>query len=147
MDTPEQVEAYLASHPEPKQTDLRELHAHMLAEFPECKLWFSDGTNDDGKVVANPNIGYGAYTITYANGSSREFYRIGLSANTAGISVYVLGLDDKTYLRRTYGASIGKAGVTGYCIKFKRLSDINVGALHSAIRDGITADTSGRGST
>ena len=55
--------------------------------------------NEDGKVVANPNIGYGLYTIAYANGSSREFYRIGLSANTTGISVYVLGLDDKTYRR------------------------------------------------
>ena len=104
MDVPEQVEAYLASQPEPKQADLRRLHAHILAEFPGCRLWFTDGTNADGKVVANPNIGYGAYTITYADGSSREFYRIGLSANTAGISVYVLGLDDKTYLRAPMAA-------------------------------------------
>ena len=95
MDVPEQVEAYLASQPEPKQADLRRLHAHILAEYPGCRLWFTDGTNADGKVVANPNIGYGACTITYADGSSREFYRIGLSASTAGISVYVLGLDDK----------------------------------------------------
>jgi hypothetical protein len=98
MDVPEQVEAYLASQPEPKQADLRRLHADILAESPGCRLWFTDGTNADGKVVANPNIGYGVYTITYADGSSREFYRIGLSANTTGISVYVLGLDDKTYL-------------------------------------------------
>jgi Domain of unknown function (DU1801) len=145
MDTAERVEAYLASQPEPKQTDLRQLHAHMLADFPECELWFNDGTNEDGKVVANPNIGYGVYTRTYADGSSREFYRIGLSANTTGISVYVLGLNDKTYLTRTYGASIGKASVTGYCIKFKRLSDINAEALHAAIRYGITVDRTSRG--
>ncbi len=90
--------------------------------------------------MANPNIGYGAYTITYADGSTREFYRIGLSANTTGISVYVLGLDDKTYLARTYGASIGKASVTGYCIRFRRLSDIDAEALHAAIRHGMTVD-------
>ncbi len=143
MDIPEQVEAYLASQPEPKQTDLRRLHAHLLAEFPACRLWFSDGTNEAGKVVSNPSIGYGGYTITYADGSSREFYRIGLSANTTGISVYVLGLDDKTYLARTYGASIGKASVTGYCIKFKRLPDINTDALHAAIRHGMTLDQAG----
>jgi hypothetical protein len=112
----------------------------VLAEFPERRLWFTDGTNSDGKVVANPNIGYGAYTITYANGSSREFYRIGLSANTAGISVYVLGLDDKTYLARTYGASIGKASVTGYCIRFAHLSDIDVEVLQAAIRYGMALD-------
>jgi len=143
MDTRERVEAYLAGQPEPKQTDLRQLHARMLADFPECRLWFDDGTNEDGKVVSNPNIGYGRYTITYANGSSREFYRIGLSANTTGISVYVLGLDDKTYLSRTYGASIGTASVTGYCIKFKRLSAINAETLHAAIRYGMTVDENG----
>ena len=143
MDTPERVEAYLAGQPEPKQTDLRQLHARMLADFPECRLWFDDGTNEDGKVVSNPNIGYGRYTITYANGSSREFYRIGLSATTTGISVYVLGLDDKTYLPRTVGTSIGAASVTGYCIKFKRLSVINAETLHAAIRHGMTVDQNG----
>ena len=108
MDTAERVEAYLASQPEPKQTDHRQLHAHMLAHFPECRLWFNDGTNENGKVVANANIGYGDYTISYADGSSREFYRIGMSANTRGISVYVLGLADKTYLTRTYGGHAAK---------------------------------------
>ena len=140
MEIAERVEAYLAGQPEPKQTDLRQLHARMLAEFPESRLWFIDGTNEDGKVVANPNIGYGVYTISYADGSSREFYRIGLSANTTGISVYVLGLDDKTYLARTYGASIGKASVTGYCIKFRDLSAIDVDVLMAAIGHGLTLD-------
>ena len=143
MDVPERIDAYLTSQPEPKQSDLRHLHARMLVEFPGCRLWFTDGTNEDGKVVANPNIGYGVYTITYADGSSREFYRIGVSANTAGISVYVLGLDDKTYLARTYGASIGKASVTGYCIKFRRLSAINADALQAAIRHGMTVHQTG----
>src|SRR6476659_7685392 len=143
MDVPEQVEAYLVSQPEPKQADLRRLHAHILAEFPGCRLWFTDGTNADGKVVANPNIGYGAYTITYADGSSREFYSIGLSANTTGISVYVLGLDDKTYLARTYGGSIGKASVTGYCIKFRHLAVINVDVLQAAIQYGMSVHQAG----
>ena len=143
MEIAEQVEAYLASQRESKQADLRELHARMLAEFPACRLWFTDGTDDTGKVVANPNIGYGEHTIHYADGSSREFYRIGLSANTSGISVYVLGLDDKTYLTRTYGDSIGKAGVTGYCIRFKRLADIDVEVLQAAIRHGMTLGQTG----
>ena len=138
MNIRERVEAYLASQPEPKQGDLRRLHQAVLEDFPDARLWFNDGTDEDGKVVANPNVGYGAYTIAYADGSSREFYRIGLSANTTGISVYVLGLDDKTYLTRTYGASIGRATVTGYCIKFRRLSGVNSGTLLAAIRHGMT---------
>jgi hypothetical protein len=143
MEIFDQVEAYLASQPEPKQADLRQLHTHMLASFPECRLWFSDGTNADGKVVANPTIGYGAYTIIYADGSSREFFRIGLSANTTGISIYVLGLDDKTYLTRTYSPSMGKASITGYCIKFRRLAAIDVDVLQTAIHHGMTVDRTG----
>ncbi|WP_395728591.1 DUF1801 domain-containing protein [Nakamurella sp.] len=142
-DIPAQIEAYLASHPEPKQADLRRLHAHMVAEYPDCRLWFNDGRNESGKVVANPNIGYGVYPISYADGSSREFYRIGLSANTSGISVYVLGLDDKSFLMRTYGASIGKATITGYCIKFRRLSAIDTEVLQSAIRHRMHVDGAG----
>jgi hypothetical protein len=140
MEMHERVEAYLASQPQPKQADLRELHGRILAEFPGCRLWFNDGTNESGKVVANPNVGYGRYTMSYADGSSREFYRIGLSANTTGISVYVLGLDDKAFLARTYGASIGKASVTGYCIKFRDLSAIDVDVLMAAIGHGLTLD-------
>src|SRR6476469_9774746 len=143
MEIPERVEAYLAGQPQPKQADLRQLHALVLAQFPDCRLWFDDGTNEDGKVVANPNIGYGGYTISYADGSSREFYRIGLSANTTGISVYVLGLDDKTYLPRTVGAAIGKASVTGYCIKFRHLAVINVDVLQAAIQYGMSVHQAG----
>lgn len=93
--------------------------------------------------MSNPNIGYGGYTITYADWSSREFYRIGLSANTTGISVYVLGLDDKTFLARTYGGSIGKARVTGYCIKFRNIAAINVDALQAAIQYGMSVHQAG----
>jgi hypothetical protein len=104
--------------------------------MPACKLWFLDGKNSDHKTVSNPNIGHGLHAIKYTDGKTREFYQIGLSANKTGISVYILGLDDKTYLAKTYGKTIGKASVTGYCIKFKTLRDINIEILEAAIRDG-----------
>lgn len=136
MNVKEQIKAYLASQPEAKRDDMQALHKAILKISPECKLWFLDGKDDKGKVVSNPNIGYGAYTITYKNGSTREFYQIGLSANTTGISVYILGFKDKTYLAQTYGKTIGKASVTGYCIKFKALKDIHMSVLETAMRDG-----------
>lgn len=134
MSIQEQIEAYIASQPEQKRTEMQTLHERILQISPECKLWFTDGKNEAGKVVANPNIGYGFYTIQYADGTSREFFKIGLSANTTGISVYILGLEDKTYLSRTYGETLGKASVTGYCIKFKTLKNIHLDVLETAIR-------------
>lgn len=135
MKVEEQIENYILSQSIVKQRDMLELHRTILNIMPTCKLWFLDGKNDDGKIVSNPNIGYGSYDINYANGTTKEFYRIGLSANTTGISVYILGIDDKTYLAQTYGEKIGKASVTGYCIKFKTLKDINIEILEEAIRD------------
>jgi hypothetical protein len=103
---------------------------------PGCRLWFLDGKNEENKVVSNPNIGYGLHTLKYTDGKTKAFYRIGISANTTGISVYIMGIDDKTYLAKTYGKKIGKATVTGYCIKFKALKDINSEMLLAAIKEG-----------
>jgi hypothetical protein len=139
LNVEEQIEAYIASQPEPKRSDMQSLHELTLQLLPEGRLWFTDGKNSEGKVVANPNIGYGSYTINYADGSTKEFYQIGLSANTSGISVYILGLDDKTYLAKTFGSTIGKAAVSGYCIKFKALKNINIDVLQAAIRYGVNA--------
>ena len=134
-----EIKKYIASQPEPKRSDMQALHSRILKIMPGDKLWFLDGKNSDNKTVSNPNIGYGIQTIEYAGGKTREFYQIGLSANTTGISVYILGIKDKKYLARTYGAKIGKANVTGYCIKFKSLKDVNIDVLESAIRYGIDA--------
>jgi hypothetical protein len=139
MNVQKQIAAYITSQPEPKRNDMQELHSSILQVMPACKLWFLDGKDDKGKIVSNPNIGYGSYTIKYADETTREFYQIGLSANTTGISVYVMGIKDKKYLAQTYGKHLGKASVTGYCIKFKTLKDINTKILEAAIRYGVNA--------
>lgn len=136
MNVQEQITEYLASLPEPKRADVEALHRMILRVEPNCKLWFLDGTNSEGKVVSNPNIGYGSRDHKYADGTTSEFYQIGLSANKTGISVYILGIEDKKYLSDTYAKTLGKATVTGYCIKFKKLADINPNTLEAAIRFG-----------
>ena len=137
MNVEEQIEDYITSQPEPKCSDMQALHRIIQGVMPACKLWFLDGKNSENKTVSNPNIGYGLQTIKYADGTNREFYQIGLSANTTGISVYILGIEDKKYLAQTYGRVLGKASVTGYCIRFKTLKDINIEILEAAIRDGV----------
>lgn len=145
MNVQEQIQEYIESHAEPKRSDLQVLHECILQISLACKLWFLDGKNSEGKVVSNPNIGYGSRPHKYADGTLREFYQIGLSANKTGISVYILGLEDKTFLSVTYAKDLGKASVTGYCIRFKTLKDISIDVLEAAIRDGleVSRQTSG----
>jgi hypothetical protein len=137
MNVQEPIENYIASQPEPKRSDMRELHRLMLRVLPECRLWFEDGKDSEGKTVSNPTIGYGFQILKYANGKTREFFQIGISANITGISVYILGIKDKSYLTQTYGKLLGKAKVTGYCIRFNALKDINIDVLEAAIRYGV----------
>jgi len=139
MEVQEQIKKFITSQPEPKRSDMRELHRLILQVSPECKLWFFDGKDSKNRTVSNPTIGYGLYTIKYANGKSREFFQIGVSGNKTGISVYILGLKDKNYLAKAYGKKLGRASVTEYCIRFKALKDINIDTLEAAIRYGLAA--------
>lgn len=141
MNSQEQIDAYIATQPDPKRTDLDVLHKRIRQLVPAGSLWFLDGKDATGKTVTNPTIGYGLQTLHYADGKTKAFYQIGLSANKAGISVYILGLKDKTYLAQTYGKKLGKARVTGYCIKFKTLADVDSDLLETAIRDGLEQTT------
>lgn len=133
MNVKEQINRYISGQSQPKSGEMLDLHRRINEISPNCKLWFLDGRNNEGKIVSNPNIGYGSRTIKYANGDQKEFYQVGLSANTTGISVYIIGLDDKQYLSKNYGDRLGKAKITGYCIKFKSLKDVNTETLEEII--------------
>ncbi len=145
MTTQEQIDDYIAGQSPPKSGEMRDLHRLITGMAPGCRLWFLDGRNSEGKVVSNPNIGYGQQVMDYANGEAREFYQVGFSANTGGITVYVMGLADRKYLAETYGDRLGKAKVTGYCIKFRSLGDVDAGVLEEIIADamGRRAETGG----
>jgi hypothetical protein len=136
MKLEDQILKHIASYPEPKRSEIQELHNVIQEIMPACKLWFLDGKDANGKMVTNPDIGYGLQTLKYTDGKTKEFYQVGISATKTGISVYIIGIEDKKFLSNTFGEKIGKASVTGYCIKFKTLKDINLDVLKEAVRFG-----------
>lgn len=137
MAVEEQINQHLDSLPEAKRRDMRSLHSAILTMYPGCKLWFFDGKDGSGKVVSNPSIGYGTLRKQYASGQTKDSFQAGISANSGGLSVYIMGLDNRTYLPKKYGKLLGKAKVSGYCIKFNTLEDIDLQVLKEAIQDGI----------
>jgi len=133
MDETTHIHSYLSTLPESKKSEMEELHKRILTLFPGCKLWFMDGKNNENKIVTNPNIGYGEYTITYADGKARPFYKIGISSTSKGISVYLMGIENKNFLKESVGSRLGKAKISGYCISFKSLNEINLDVLDETI--------------
>jgi len=141
MNVHEQIARYISDLPRSKSEEMLDLHRRITSMSPDCRLWFLDGRNADGKVVSNPNIGYGAQMIRYAKGGQREFYKVGLSANESGISIYIMGVDDKTYLAETYGSRLGKATITGYCIRFRTAKGLDAGVLDEIIAEALGVAT------
>lgn len=131
-----EIENYFSGIPEPKRKDLEHLHIQILRMFSNPRCWYLDGKNEEGKVVSNPNVGYGSCFLKLAGGKTREFYQVGLSANTAGISIYLMGLNDSNFLV-SHALSLGKAKITSYVIRFKKLADLNESVLLEVIREGI----------
>ncbi|MFM1915531.1 MAG: hypothetical protein RLZZ531_1200 [Bacteroidota bacterium] len=137
MEIERQILQFIALLEDTKQQDFRSLHELMRSILPNGKLWMEDGKNEEGKVVTNPTIGYGQQTMLLAKGKSREMFQIGISANTSGISIYLIGIRNKLDLAEQFGQKLGKAKVSGYCIKFKQLADLELTVLEEVLRLGI----------
>jgi hypothetical protein len=128
------IEQHFQNLPSPKAEALRGLYQLLREEIPQAELHFFDGRNEAGKVVTNPTIGFGKTRIHYTNGSFQDTFRIGICATSTGLSMYILGLEDKKFLNEFLGDRLGKAKITGYAIGFKKTSDIDLSVLRDLIR-------------
>ena len=133
MSTQQLIQDYLNSLTDAKKSDLTTIHDLVLSLHPHIELSFDSGKNSENITVSNPSIGYGTYMHRYANGDIKPMYALGISANTSGISIYCLNLKDRNILKDQFGPSIGKAKITGYCINFKTLNDLNFETLKDVI--------------
>ncbi len=122
MTVQKQIKEYLAAQPEPKRSEMQELHDMILALMPACKLWFLDGKDEKEKLSPTQILDMVAKPFNTPMEKPGDFYQIGVSANTTGISVYIMGVDDKKYLAQTFGRDLGKASVTGLLHQIQNVS-------------------------
>ncbi len=128
------IEAHFALLPSPKKEELCALYEIISEEMKSEPISFFDGKNENGKTIANPTIGFGETMLQYANGKKREIFRIGICATASGLSIHILGITDKTFLKNFLGDRLGKVKITGYCIQFKKMKDIDREVLKSLLR-------------
>jgi len=114
---------YIAAAPEPKRAELAQLDALIRRTVPAFEPF-----------MAGRMIGYGKYHYRYESGREGESCRIGLAANKTGFSVYVTCVDENGWLVEQWKDRLGKADVGKSCIRFKRLSDIDLDALTTILR-------------
>jgi uncharacterized protein YdhG (YjbR/CyaY superfamily) len=115
-------EAYIEALPEPRRSQVRELHELIRKSAPDLAPYIQSGM-----------LGYGTYRYRSASGREGDWCRVGLASNKATISLHVLMADESGRLE-AYKDRLPKADVGRSCVRFKRLEDVDVGVLEELIR-------------
>lgn len=116
-------EEYIAMIPEPRRQEIETLHALIQKTVPRLKPRILSGM-----------IGYGTYHYRYASGREGDWSLIALASQKNYISVYVCAMEKDSYLAETYKDKLPKASIGKSCIRFKKLSDIDLSVLMEIIK-------------
>jgi hypothetical protein len=119
------VKDYIASLKDEQMTKDSQVLMDMMHQISghDPKKW-NEGT-----------IGYDAYHYKYSSGREGDCFVIGFYPRKGKITVYLM---DGTGRCSDLLTKLGKHTTTGYCIYFKRLSDIELPILEQILRQSYT---------
>lgn len=114
------VEAFLATiEPESKRQD-----SFDLLEI------FKEVTGKEARMWGNSIVGFGKYTMTYADGKKRNWASTGFSPRKQSFTIYITnGFDEYQGLL----ANLGKHTTSKVCVYVKKLADIDEAVLRKLI--------------
>ncbi len=119
---------YIESLPEPRRSEMRELHQLITKTAPKLKPKMWGG-----------GIGYGSYHYRYATGREGDWFVVGLMSRKQGISFYSCLTDGKQYIAEKHKKDLPKANIGRSCIRFKRLSDVDLKVFAGIIKENVAA--------
>lgn len=106
-----------------------------------------ENVREDAKVIANlmqhisgetpqlygyGTIGYGVYRYAYESGRKGEAHTLAFYPRKGKITLYLM---DGTARYAALLAKLGKHTITGYCVYFKSLKDIDISVLEAIIQE------------
>lgn len=117
------VSAFLATLPSAQQQDCEAIAALMQAATGQPPVMWGDAI-----------VGFGQYSLTYANGRQMDWMEVGFAPRKSNISLYIMdGFSAYTELL----ARLGKHSVGKSCLYIKRLSDVDTQVLQTLIEHSI----------
>jgi uncharacterized protein YdhG (YjbR/CyaY superfamily) len=115
---------YIAQLEEPRKADIAALDTMIRKLAPKLAPFIHIGI-----------LAYGPRRYKYESGREGDWFHIGVASNKSYISLYVAagGVADR------YKEALPKANIGKGCVRFKRLSDLDTGALKKLIRESAAA--------
>ena len=121
---PTDPDAWLAALDEVRRPQLEALDARIRQIAPGLRRYVDRGF-----------LSYGRYTYTYASGRTGDWMCIALASNKQYISLYAgPGRVEQ------FAAALPKASLGRGCIRFKRLSDVDLDIIDEVIRSSAATD-------
>jgi hypothetical protein len=119
------VEEYIEQIEEPRRSDIRALHAVIAKALPKLTPSIQSGM-----------IGYGTYHYMYASGREGDSPIVALASQKNYISVYMCATENGEYVAEKHKSDLPKASIGKSCIRFKKLSDIDLKVLETLVKLG-----------
>jgi hypothetical protein len=114
---------YLSTLPEPRRSQLAQLHAFIQKTIPRLRPQMHAGM-----------IGYGMYHYVYATGREGDWPVVALSSRAQHISLYICAVDSGGYLAEQSKHLLPKASIGKSCIRFKRVEDVDLGVIKDLLK-------------
>ena len=114
---------YFASLAEPHRSDVRALHDAIRKAIPEHKPGMIGGF-----------LGFGKYRYKYASGREGDTGVVAIASQKQYISLY-LGCTGAGYLAEKNKHRLGKVSVGKYCIRFKKLADLDLKVAMDLVKE------------
>jgi hypothetical protein len=110
-----------------RESALRELDAIIQKAAPHLEPLLHVG-------MSGAWLAYGMQPYkTKSMKEASEWPVIALANQKNYISLYVMAVEDGDYVTEKYRSELGKVNVGKSCIRFKKLEDLNKGALHAML--------------
>lgn len=116
-------EEYIKMIPEPRQHDVKVIHALIQKTVPTLMPHILSGM-----------IGYGTYHYKYASGREGDWSLIALASQKNYISIYVCSVQNGNYIPEEYKNKLPKASIGKSCIRFKSVEDIDLAIVAEIIK-------------
>ncbi len=117
------VKEYIASLPDDRREAIEFLHKLIQTTAPSLK-----------SHLAYNMLGYGSFQYKNAKKEILEWPVLGLVNQKDYISLHVCAVQDGKYIAETHKKELGKVSVGKSCIRFKKISDLNVAILKKVIK-------------
>jgi hypothetical protein len=124
--TAKTVFEYINMIEEPRRADFKKLHEFICKLLPKDKPYLNGGM-----------IGWRSFHYKSASGREGDWPIVALASQKNYISLYLCAASDGQYIAEKHKADFPKASIGRSCIRFKKVSDIDLSVLEKVILEGL----------